>query len=364
MLMNEQRDCILNDIRLFHSQYSLSCEPHNSLLNVSDDLLYYIISLLKNEAITPPDTSIDDWYRLFSTLNSHWILPLLYWQIAHAPQKFHPPPEIVDYLRIKFLKSKARSLMVDKQIKEILDAFNKNNIRVLVLKGVALARTVYTDSANRSGSDIDLLVLPNCVFRARSIMENLGYYCEETYFNNFKYLYDEEAFSYNDKSKNYLTVEIHWDISPFQLLSSHNTDQFFNRAVEVTWNDFTFEVLDPVDTIIHQVIHLGMRHRSSIRLSWIYDIYLLCSMLKPCDWDVIQERSVEYNSRIALEKCLIMAQLWTPFEIPNDYRDFEKWPHPSKSELRVYSYLSSEQKSILSRFMLKWPTLCTFDRES
>jgi hypothetical protein len=54
-----------------------------------------------------------------------------------------------------------------------LDTTNKNNINVFVLKGQAVARTIYSDPVFRHSVDIDLLVGPGDVLRMREILENM-----------------------------------------------------------------------------------------------------------------------------------------------------------------------------------------------
>jgi hypothetical protein len=64
---------------------------------------------------------------------------------------------------------------MERQLREILDTFGRENISSLVLKGPALAWTVYPDPATRPFADIDLLVRPDQYMKARNILNQLGY---------------------------------------------------------------------------------------------------------------------------------------------------------------------------------------------
>jgi hypothetical protein len=249
----------------------------------------------------------------------------------------------------------AQSVIVEKQLGEIIRAFNKENVQILVLKGAAFARTIYPDPALRCGSDIDLLVLGDDVPRARAIMENLGYNCIKKYYDISKYWYCEEEFRHRDGSKNYLQAEIHWSLNDCAMLGSNNERQFFDRAIEVKTPGLTFKALSPVDNLIHSAVHLVLKHNGGIRLSWIYDISLLCKSLKPEDWQVLQQRSIELGARISLEKSIIMARSWTGLQLPQAFADFSGWPDPTKNEVKAFSYATDGRNNPINELKLHWP---------
>ena len=58
---------------------------------------------------------------------------------------------------------------------EAFDAFDTAGLDALLLKGPALAQTLYAPSEHRPYSDVDLLVAPRDVERARNILRSLGY---------------------------------------------------------------------------------------------------------------------------------------------------------------------------------------------
>jgi hypothetical protein len=79
-------------------------------------------------------------------------------------------------------------------------------------------------------------------------------------------------------------------------------------------------------------------HNGDIRLNWIIDISLLGKKLsKPDDWLELQRRSASQGSILAVENALLMAQLWTDFQIPDEFKDLTKWPAPSKQEVKNFS---------------------------
>jgi hypothetical protein len=57
----------------------------------------------------------------------------------------------------------------------VLNACQRHSIQVLVLKGAALAETVYKDIALRPMSDVDLLVKPAQLAQTRHLLATLGF---------------------------------------------------------------------------------------------------------------------------------------------------------------------------------------------
>ncbi len=317
--------------------------PGNSLLEVSDELLTYLLSILGSVSPMTPKASIDQWSDLLSVLKLHWILPLLYWQIGSLPQEIRPPEPITDHMRMAFLESRVRSIRMERQLGEILDAFQGEGVRTLVLRGPALGWSVYPNPALRPGSDLDLLVLPEQIIQARAILEHLGYKCLSKRFEVAKDFFREEDFIHQKNPSNNLMVElhwVHWELNPFFRSDRDiGIEDLFLRAWKVESSSLTFATLHPVDALIHAAIHLVMIHNRDMRLIWIYDIALLARHLRiPEDWEVLQERSVAWSARLAVESSLKMAQVLTGLSLPDGFSDFSSWPRPTEEELATWSH--------------------------
>ena len=348
---------ILEDIKNMHKEFTLCGNPRNSLLTVHDDLLVYILSLLRNELPPITDAPIDQWMRLIDILSHDRIIPFLYSRIGVLPEELQPPKRITNIMRECFLNSRVRSMRMDKQLGRILWAFKQEQVRVLVMKGPAIAWSVYPDPAMRPYDDIDLLVLPKQFVKAREVMEKLGYRCETKIFEKFKDVQFEEHFHCQDKSVGKLMVEIHWDLHRFYgAKQSIDLDSLFYNAVTVKTPSFSFETFNPVDALMHIVAHTGFSHTKDIRLSWICDIARISSSLKvPEDWILLQARSVEWGIRLLLERFIKMAQVWNGTKIPDKFVDFSCWPKPSQIELAFWPHITKRHESVISMLKLRIP---------
>jgi hypothetical protein len=320
----------------------LSGNPSNGLLRVADDVLSYISSLLSNASPVPPELSLDEWSDILSTLKSHWMIPLLYQQMGTLPKECLPPDAVTDQMRMAFLESRVCCLNMERQLGEILDAFQEEGIRLLVVRGPALAWSLYPDPAMRPSSDLDLLVLPEQMLQARATLERLHYKCLGKRFEFARDFFREEAFVHQENPRDNLVVDLHWlhwELHPFfRDNCGVGIQDLFHRALRVSSSGLTFETLHPVDALIHAAIHLALIHGRAIRLLWVYDIALLARQLQvPYDWQVLIERSVAWRGRLALEHCLRMAHVWFGLRLPDEFNDFSTWPRPTEDERGVWA---------------------------
>ena len=311
-------------------------------LDLSDELLTYVKSVLKDESPLAPTVSVDEWSSLLNFLRANWIIPFVYRKIGSLPQECLPPETITDEMRQDFLISVVRSLRMERQLREIIEAFQEEGVRVLILRGPALAFSLYEDPAMRPSCDLDLLVIPEQVVQARSILENLGYRCLAKRFEIARDFFREECFIDEKNPGNTFPIDlhwIHWELHPFFKGSKEvGIEDLFQRAWKVETPTLAFETLHPVDYLIHSAIHLVMIHKNEMRLSWIYDTALLAQHLRvPDDWKALQERSVAWRARLPLEQCLKMAQVWAGLELPDGFDDFSTWPQPTEDERTVWA---------------------------
>ncbi len=339
MLNITENATLLETVRNMHTELKLCGKPENSLLTISDDLLLYVLSLLRDEVPVLPDISKKEWDELIPALKPHWILPLLYWKVSHLQSKLRPPEDITSQMRNTFLWSLARCFHVERQLRKIVEVFNNSSISVLVLKGQGLARSVYPEPATRPSMDIDLLVCPEEVIRARKILISIGYDCLGKTFEDFQDFQCEEKFAVKKNSKHNRQVELHWALH--RSLGHKRDDdiqELFSRSVKIETAGLSFHALHPIDNLIHVVNHLLLTHNQNIRLIWIYDCALIArSLTAEEDWESLIKKTKTGGARIALEHSFKMAQAWAGLKLPFGFDDFSIWPKPTDIDKMIWS---------------------------
>jgi hypothetical protein len=276
-------------------------------------------------------------------MRSHWIIPLVAATVAAWPEEFRAPPEVLSDLRQAQLTGIARSILTGRQCSTIIAALQESGIPVLLIKGPALARTVYTDPSFRQSSDIDLLVKPRDFEQCEKVMANLGYSCTARTFRLSRFAFHHQSFLPAGPG---VHTEVHWNPDfGFNFFPASWVDEAFDRRIAVSSPDLSFETLSPVDHLTYLVFHNMIQH-NHVRLDWIGDVARLCRQLRaPEDWEVLLSRSVQCHIRIPLELALSEAQLWTGYEIPQPYSDPATWPEPSAREKRLWKYAVTQETS-------------------
>ena len=355
----------LEKIKNLHKELKLSGMPKNALLNAPDGLLDYFIQVMRDEKeVVLPIYSYDDWQSFIKLLALHGVLPLFYWHIKLLPKKLHPPEKIFSYLKNVFLLSSARSLKTDSQLALILEAFEKEKIEYLVLKGKAYEKMIYPNSAIRPSNDIDILILPNQVKRGEEILLALKYECKNHIFDNLKEVFIEEVFI--DKNNKKAVIDLHWSLHGFLGMNNPDNDMkaIFDRKIEVKGQLLSFKTLDLIDSLIHAAIHARMIHGEEMRLIWLYDISLLLQeIIAENRIYELKDKSVAFGARLAVESAVKISQLWSGFKIPIGLFGFDEWPKPTKQEINVWENFNLRSRSIISWYNSRWPKNLNWRRQ-
>ena len=157
---------------------------------------------------------------------------------------------------------------------------------------------------------------------------------------------------HSEKEASYFPVDIHWNLRTFKSIHEQfDVNRFFQRAVTVTGPYLTLKTLHPADALIYCSLHLLLNHPDALNLKWLFDLkFLADSLAIPNDWEKLQEWSVETRARIAVERCLRLAQFWTGLAIPDQFNDFTVWPKPGKMETALIPYLVTVNQGVQGEF--------------
>ena len=158
-------------LREFHERLPVAGDPLNGLLSLPDDRLLYLAAILRDTPVPAPALSLDYWREFRDLLVPHGVFPLLAYRLRAWPEDCRPPEEVMAWLNRVYLYAAARTMRAGRQIQTVVDALEGAGIPSVLLKGPALARTVYPDPALRQSVDIDLLVRPGDVLAAEGAFQ-------------------------------------------------------------------------------------------------------------------------------------------------------------------------------------------------
>lgn len=149
----------------------------------------------------------------------------------------------------------ARNILIHDQIKKIAEVCEKNNIKLVLLKGAALVELFPEYSFEREMEDIDVLVEKKDLKKFVDILKGLGY---KHYPEDPNVLYNEE-------------VDIKIDITTrLWYYSLKENKKLCNNLIKIT----NFYILPPKELLKHIVFHSYLEH-NFVEEKWTKDVLLL-----------------------------------------------------------------------------------------
>jgi Uncharacterised nucleotidyltransferase len=241
----------------------------------------------------PPAPASLDWDALFLLAESHGVLPLFYRRVTTPPQSLQLPANFVSCFREQW----ARSIVLAREMRELLGHFANHQIEALPLKGPVLAELLYGHASMRSFDDLDLLVRPKDFPRAESLLLELGF----THFG-------EENDYHRDYGRNGTFVELHFAVAPPSALS-FNLAAAWQRARTAEFQRQPVRVFSPIDRILYLSLH-GVKHRFA-RLVWVLDLaYALDDLSESDATALLDEATAQRLRKLLLTSCEIARRLF------------------------------------------------------
>ena len=312
---------LITNIKSFHNEFRLAGHPQGILRDASKPLMSYFITMLREDTPLPcPSVSDDEWAFLIDELSGHGLIPLLYLKLAELPETCQPPREIKARFKQAFLKNNLSIRIYLRQFSEVLAALRNADVDVIVLKGLALAWSVYPHFGARPFGDIDLLVKPEQFLLTRKLLYRLGYRARFKRFENYRDICKAEEFYHAANRQRPLKIDLHW--SPFDhygIRRNSWASRVFCETEPVQMPGVSFRTLNPADALIHTSVHLTLNHSEGIRLIWLADIAFLTQRLNEIyGWTQLERKIVESKTSVAVGQAVKAAQLWFNVQIPDD----------------------------------------------
>jgi hypothetical protein len=120
-------------------------------------------------------SDITDWDYFKNLANAHGVSALVCHNLEIHDLLQRVPGLVVNYLRNSLMMSLTRNTFNTESMREVLHLLNGENIRTVILKGMALENSVYGNSGLRQMSDVDILIDRKECLKARDILTANGY---------------------------------------------------------------------------------------------------------------------------------------------------------------------------------------------
>ena len=166
----------------------------------------------------------------------------------------------------------------------LLQAAAAADMGLIVLKGAALAETLYPRPGLRPFGDLDVLIRPVDAPRAWMVLEHLGYIVAPAVWDALLQGTDTQANFFKHTGRGVVVVELHTDLLSNAFFRGHvslEADGLWSRARAARLADTNALVLGPEDQLLHLCLHLAGHY--FLAPQSLRDIDLLCRRV-PLDW--------------------------------------------------------------------------------
>ena len=242
-----------------------------------------------------------EWDLFLNTANRHGVAPLVFNALT-ASGAIDAADARVARLLERFAVNAGNSVMLARQLLEVLALLERDGIPAIAYKGPVLATLLYGNLALREFTDLDVLVHRNDVVRAGEALVSHGYEPELTLTPSDERLLLRTRAGYFRRfdrplASGRVVLELHWRIpATFRL-----DEDFWQRVTSVGLLDRHAAHFAPEDLALILCAH-GFKHGWS-QLKWLCDVSELVTKFPVLDWD----RAIRHASQVGGLRVLLLG---------------------------------------------------------
>lgn len=261
------------------------------------------------------------WHRLIGLSIQYALFPPLYNRLLSLKLE-NIPPEAAGKLKNLYLINLKKNIILEQELFRVIKHLNQSDIRVIPLKGPALARLLYNDLALRQTSfDLDILVNSNDLAEAEKGLRALGYFnaYSQNKINSF-YTYNWAVrFQRNYSEDGSIILEAHWAFR--QGFIGSNIEQFRLNARYANLDGQKILIPSPEDLLLYLAL-ISICGDHFIEIKYLYDIHnLTVKFGRDLDWQGLIKQAKQVNLGTLLFFALKLCQDFFGTDLPEDAVD-------------------------------------------
>lgn len=242
-----------------------------------------------------------DWEHLLNLAEFHSVMPLVAHNLMANGFATQVPEPYSGRLRQINYSALYRNVNLSAELLRIVSVFNKRGIAAIALKGTVLAELLYGNPGLRTVADIDILVKPEQIAMAGSLLEEMGY--EQSAQSTWHHPFHRAP--YFKRGGFPLFIELHWDLDDPKLVAVPE-GEIWRRALTLPLEGVPIMVLSPEDSLLFladqfskELTHLKLLGDIAETLKKYEDVL---------DWDYILESAHSWQIEIAMYYSLRRAK--------------------------------------------------------
>lgn len=223
------------------------------------------------------------WHALATRAVRERLGPLLHAALQRAGRA-DVPTAVQTLLAQEYCRAAAAALYQQQELAAILRACADAQIPCIVLKGSALAVTLYPDPALRPCGDIDLLFPPDTIPQVMAILDELGYQNRYHASRTDRLPRTTSEHHCSRAGRRPSIVEPHWHITGNAYYARRMPSAWFwQQTTPAMIGGEPTQVLATSAQFLHLVSHYAL-HYQGHHLLWLFDIALLVRHVPDWGW--------------------------------------------------------------------------------
>lgn len=264
----------------------------------------------------PSKIGVADWPALIAVADPHGLAPLLYHSLKQTKQLAGLPAETAQRLRNAYIRTGVANWLAYQELARWLAVCAREEIPVVLLKGCALATTLYPSASLRPMGDLDLLVPASAVARLRAWLTSDGYAPPPEMAQGFEQQFSGELMFQRAGMKP-AQVDLHWHLFVATYYRQRTPiEWFWEHTRPIPINAQPARVLTPEAQLLHLCAHYALQHRTE-RVLWLHDIALLLAQTRDAlNWDETLDAAQRFGLMLPMRATLAKLCDWWGVSIP------------------------------------------------
>ncbi len=268
--------------------------------------------------VTAPIIRADEWNAVAAVAWQNNCAPLLYAALLQNDSADQPPSAIVETLQSAYHQTKIANWVAFREISELLVLFERAQIPAVLLKGAALAKTVYPAMALRPMGDVDILIRRDDARRVSAILIERGFATTleptENFYSRFSY---DQAFERRGIFP--LMIETHWHLFSLPYYRERiPIEWFWQRTMPIRVNDQPTRAFTPEAQIMHLAAHAVLHHQGHNLLASFDLALVLARYREQINWDDVIESARAFGLSHILQSNLARVRDAWGVSVPDE----------------------------------------------
>ena len=295
------------------------------------------------------------------------LIPFLYLRLKEADIADNMAGRIQGAYKFTWYKN----LLIINAAKNVVSLLNKENIPVILLKGVPLLTNVYKNTGARSLGDADILVDPKHIKKAVDIMTatDWKYSCQSPFSINSN---SESPQLPSDKVIKEITlindqnvqIDMHWSLFLSKENKEHpmSFDEVFKYSINFDLKEVQCKMPCYEDMIIHIIVH-GAEQIRQRTLRWVLDVAGIIRTM-PIDWRLLIEHIKKFD--VAMELNVGFSYLLKNFSIPvpeSFIEELSKLPIEKDKIKQYYKIANNNEITLYRKILFLWNGYRLYERK-